>query len=271
MAESRIVNKPGTGWTHVLNSVAQDKRLSLDTRGLFLMMKSFPADWEFSIGGLSTMGNCGRDKIRRMLTELEEAGYLLREQRHDTGGKFSGNTYVLQDHPPTVDGKSDNGEDRCGVSRQREKPLTENPTLTNKEYKYNTPLPPKGGEGQEKRKRPSKYTLQEEAKPILRAWVGDDRELHRTLGDFIELRESLRAINSEKAIKELLRKLDELSEGDRETKLLLIRQSIANSWKSVFPLKGYTVQKPQPPPQAVRRTVANITVCNGEEVVTFGP
>ena len=165
MGESRIKNKPSGGWTHILNSVAQDLRLSLDTRGLFLMMKSFPPDWEFNIPGLATMGSCGKDKVRRMLGELESAGYLLREQGHDETGKFSGNTYVLQDHPPLSekadDGKPEKeavvGKTDDGKTRQRENPSSENPTQT-KEYKETKeesnipPLPPMG-DGKPKRNR----------------------------------------------------------------------------------------------------------------------
>ena len=73
--------------------------------------------------------------------------------------------------------------------------------------------------------------------PILQAYVGDDRELHRALGAFIQQRVELRAINSARAVKMLLGELDRLSEGRREDKLLLIQQSMANSWKSVFPLR----------------------------------
>ena len=95
-----------------------------------------------------------------------------------------------------------------------------------------------------------------------------DKELAKALADFIELRETLRAVNSAKAIKELLRRLDELSQKDRTMKLLLIRQSIANSWKSVFPLKG-TQQPIQPPaaPSPPRRS--HIEIIDGEEVTVF--
>lgn len=184
MAEaSRIVNKPGTGWTTILNAVAQDGRLSLDTRGLFLLMKSFPPDWEFNVGGLATMGQCGRDKIRRMLGELEKSGYLLREQSHDGGGKFAGNTYVLQDHPPgfeeaeagTVAGFSDNGKDRCRISRQREKLSTENPTLTKEDNITNTPLPPNGG----RRRRIAKSVPEWQAERFERFWSAYPRDEDR--------------------------------------------------------------------------------------------
>ena len=44
----------------------------------------------------------------------------------------------------------------------------------------------------------------------------------------------------------LLRELDRLSEGRREDKLLLIRQSVSNSWKSVFPLRQQGGQRTEP-------------------------
>ena len=72
----------------------------------------------------------------------------------------------------------------------------------------------------------------------LRAYVGEDREMAKALGDLIEIRVAKKAINSKRAIQSLLRTLDRLSEGRREDKLLLLDQSITNSWKGIFPLKG---------------------------------
>ena len=45
----------------------------------------------------------------------------------------------------------------------------------------------------------------------------------------------------------LLNEIDRLSDGRREDKLLLVRQSVANSWKSVFPLKGGGAPAPAAP------------------------
>lgn len=190
MGESRIKNKPSGGWTHILNSVAQDRRLNLDTRGLFLMMKSFPPDWEFNIPGLATMGSCGKDKVRRMLGELESAGYLLREQGHDETGKFSGNTYVLQDHPPsygkTDDGKGEKeavvGKTDDGKTRQRENPSSGNPTQT-KEYretKEESKLPPLPPEGEKRKRKPKPKAVPEwEPERFERFWSSYPRDEDR--------------------------------------------------------------------------------------------
>lgn len=100
MAESKIRVKHTQPFTTVFNSVLRDQRLSLKTLGLYVIMKSFPDDWEYSISGLAARCRIGRDAIRKCLKELEEAGYLLKEQGHQENGKFACNTYVLQDEAP---------------------------------------------------------------------------------------------------------------------------------------------------------------------------
>lgn len=218
------------------------------------------------------MAGCGKDKIRRLLNELEAVGYLLREQNREAG-KFGENIYVLQSFAPPLSGNTDNGK-----PRQRKKPPTRKTVDGNAEPNNSLsninnipPTPLKGGE--EKKKRKSKYTLADDAKPILRAYVGEgeqaDKELAKALADFLELRETLRAVNSAKAIRELLRRLDDLSQGDRGVKLELIRQSIANSWKSVFPLKGYQAQAAPHPAASPAPRKYHIEMIDGEEVAVF--
>lgn len=236
--------------------VAQDGRLSLSARGLFAVMASLPEDWSYTVAGLARVAQCSKYRVRLMLEELEKVGYLVRAQSHGDGGKFGPNTYILQDESPVpLSQNSDNGEAEKaplsekavnGENRQREKPLTENLTLHNKKYteelNNNPPTPQKGG------KRASKYDLAEDAKPILRAYVGKDAELYQALATLIEVRVAKKAVNSARAIKMLLTELDRLSGGRREEKLALLRQSVTNSWKSVFPLRGVGQGQPQPGP-----------------------
>lgn len=244
--------------------VAQDGRLSLSARGLFAVMASLPEDWSYTVAGLARVAQCSKYRIRLMLEELEKVGYLVRAQSHGDGGKFGPNTYILQDESPVpLSEKTVNGE-----NRQRGKPLTENLTLHNKKYteelNNNPPTPQKGG------KRASKYELAEDAKPILRAYVGKDAELYQALATLIEVRVAKKAVNSARAIKMLLTELDRLSGGRREEKLALLRQSITNSWKSVFPLRGGGQGQPQPGPTPPKRQrKSHVEIIDGEEVVVF--
>ena len=100
MGESSIKSGRKKGFVVLFRSAAQDGRLSLEARGLFALMVSLPDDWEYTVSGLAVKAGCGREKVRRLLKELQSVGYLIREQSHDSGGKFGGNVYVLQDEAP---------------------------------------------------------------------------------------------------------------------------------------------------------------------------
>lgn len=65
----------------------------------------------------------------------------------------------------------------------------------------------------------------------------DNEELQKTFMDYLELRASIKAVNTERAIKLLITNLDKLA-SDNKTKIKIIEQSIMNSWKGVFPLKN---------------------------------
>lgn len=70
-------------------------------------------------------------------------------------------------------------------------------------------------------------------------------ELNSIFTEFIEVRKKLKAVNSERAIKTLINKLNKY---DDDTKYQMIENSIVNSWKDVYELKeqkaiGYK-QKP---------------------------
>ena len=144
------------GYTVIFRNVAQDKRLSLKTRGLFLLMQSLPENWKFTVSGLASMAGVGVRQIRAALKELEEVGYLVREQSHAESGTFAGNVWIWQKEAPsplrqnvTVEA-SESGPLRQNVTAEtseskplRQNALTRNGALNNTN-RQNTPLPPEG-------------------------------------------------------------------------------------------------------------------------------
>lgn len=274
--ENKIKSGRKKGFVVLFRSAAQDDRLSLEARGLFALMVSLPENWSYTVAGLAKKAGCGREKARRLLQELQTVGYLVREQSHDDGGKFSGAVYVLQDEAPLPENPS-NGE-------TKDQPLPEKPTTAepstaepptgiapekNKELK--TPEEKEPPKAPQRGRRGSRYDLAEDAKPLLQAYVAGDQELHRMLGEFIKLRVELQAINSREAIRRLLNRLDKLSGGDRGIKLQLLDQSITSSWKSVFPLRGKEGQQAQaaPPQRPAETRRWHTEVRDGEEVVVY--
>ena len=61
------------------------------------------------------------------------------------------------------------------------------------------------------------------------------KELQDIFIEFLQLRKTLKAVNSERAIKMLLNTLEKF---DDDTKIKMIEQSIVSSWKDVYPLKS---------------------------------
>ena len=128
MAEQEIRSGREDGFTVLYNSMVKDDRLPLEAKGLFAYIMSRPPDWKFTVSGLAVSTKTGKDKVRRILGQLEKVGYLIREQGHQKNGTFGGNIYVLQDFAPPLSENTVNGE-----NRQREKPLSAFPTQPNKD------------------------------------------------------------------------------------------------------------------------------------------
>lgn len=157
MGESSVRSGRKKGYVVLFREVAQDDRLSLEARGLFALIVSLPDDWEYTVSGLAVKAGCGREKVRRLLKELQTVGYLIREQSHDSGGKFGGNVYVLQDEAPPLPGNPSNGEAEKtplpentvnGENRQRETPSAGFPPQQNKDLtEEETKKPPKAPQG----------------------------------------------------------------------------------------------------------------------------
>ena len=136
MAGAIITVKTQKGFTLLPNSTLRDNRLSLKTRALLAIMVSLPEDWDYTVSGLASICDVGKDAVRTSLQELEDCGYLTRIQRHSENGHFSQNEYMVTDTP--LSGYPSTGEPLTG------EPLTDNPTQQNKDC-TNTPYsPPKG-------------------------------------------------------------------------------------------------------------------------------
>lgn len=173
MAESIIRGKK-QGFTVLYNSVLMDNRLDLKTKGLFAIVQSFPEDWEYSVSGLAARVGIGRDGIRGCLRQLEDAGYLLREQPHGEHGHFSRTTFVFQDQAPVQ--KSPLTEKPSTVKPSTVEPSPVNPTQVNKQVSKETsnkpPIVPQGADGQEQLfdRFWKAYPRHEGKEPAWRAW-----------------------------------------------------------------------------------------------------
>lgn len=126
-----------TNFTWVHNVFIRDKRMSLAERGLLLLLMSLPITWNYTVAGLTAMVADGRDRVSSTLKDLEDHGYLVREQQFDEKGNFTDVLYKFSDEPIFLDDKPPVSEDDftkiSGFSEAEEEnsaassPFTENP------------------------------------------------------------------------------------------------------------------------------------------------
>jgi predicted transcriptional regulator len=83
-----------TEFTRIPNYVINNNRLSIAARFLYLYIASKPADYRHYITYILEALDCSEDSLQKYTKELEDAGFMIREQRRENG-KFSYNYYKL--------------------------------------------------------------------------------------------------------------------------------------------------------------------------------
>lgn len=225
MGDSVIRFRRGRGFTTVYNSVAQDGRLSLATRGLFTLMASLPEDWDYTVSGLAAKANASRYEIRKCLEQLQTVGYLIREQGHDETGKFIGNVYVLQDQAPDPDlENAPLSEIATTVKcRQRNLTLTANPTQQNKEYIT-------------KERRTKAPAVPVEVLNAIDSYIGDDPEYRAAFDGFLANRIAMKKpVKTARAINTIINRLRTVNH--RETEIAMLDKATERNWQSVYRLR----------------------------------
>lgn len=217
--ESKIKMTRRGGYTVLPNQILRDETLTLQAKGLFCMMASFPENWDFTVKGLATVAGCGREKISAALKNLEDAGYLLREQGHCETGQFAANLFILYDEKiAPLPGFPSTGKPSTG------KPLTENPAQINKDRI------------KERRNKPP--IVPREVLARVDEACGEDQELRDGIMALLENRKKLRKpVDTVKKIDGILNRLSEYSGGNRRMKLAMLDKAVEWGWLSVYPLK----------------------------------
>ena len=94
-------------FTVILNKTIQDQELSFEATGLLAFMLSLPPEWKYSREWLiAQKKNIGRDKLKRLLKELEETGYLVRKIVQGKDGKITGRDWIIKPLKATDDAPS---------------------------------------------------------------------------------------------------------------------------------------------------------------------
>ena len=118
-------------FTVMPNTHLRDKSLSLKAKGLHSLMLSLPESWDYTLKGLVKLSRDGRDGVLAALQELENRGYIHREQIR-VGGKFSKTEYIIYQFPHSFPQSFQPCTEKPYTEKPyTEKPYTEKPTQSN--------------------------------------------------------------------------------------------------------------------------------------------
>lgn len=133
-------NKTQGQYVNVCKDILKNSSLSLRDRGMVVTLLSLPDNWDLNIAGLSKIIPDGKSAIRSSLANLEQMGYLSKEQERTGNGKFGKNIIEIHETPIVVAPKSDfrSAEISQTENRRTEKPLAEKCTqYINNQYNNN--------------------------------------------------------------------------------------------------------------------------------------
>ena len=123
MAETTFVrSKKQRDYTTMDNTFLRDDTLSAAAKGVFAYLLFLPDDWTIYQSELCKHFSNGKDSLRKIINELEEHGYIIKEKVKGEKGRFGGYRYIIIEQPCL--------KDRDGKSAT-ESPTSENPPLPN--------------------------------------------------------------------------------------------------------------------------------------------
>lgn len=100
--------KKDKGYFVASNKPFNDKSLSWEARGMLGYLLSKPDDWIVRNVDLYRQGPAGKNKVKRILTQLKNAGYLVRTRIRQPDGTFEWES-TLYETPPTIAPKTIDG------------------------------------------------------------------------------------------------------------------------------------------------------------------
>lgn len=209
------VNKTAN-YTVLSNYHFKEKEMSLKAKGLLSLMLSLPDTWNYTIAGLVSLSKDGKDSVMSALSELEKFGYLIREQKINDKGQFSGIEYNIYEKPQ---------EQKAVAEKQNsDNQISEN---------QNAEIPPQLNTNQSStffnKKLDELNTYSEVLSTIA------DRELKELYLEYIELRKEMDYPLTSAGLKFLVKRCTRYSKGKIEIQKILLEAAIINKWLNVYP------------------------------------
>lgn len=110
-------------YAQIPNSTLRDDRLSFEARGVLSMILSLPDDWSINVAWICKQSpSAGRDKVTRILKELQDFGYMVKRVKQNEDGKLAGVDWDVHCYPVQLENRT-TGNPLSGKSDTTKKEL----------------------------------------------------------------------------------------------------------------------------------------------------
>lgn len=110
-------------YAQIPNSTLRDDRLSFEARGVLAMILSLPDDWSINVAWICKQSpSAGRDKVTRILKELQDFGYMVKRVKQNEDGKLAGVDWDVHCYPVQLENRT-TGNPLSGKSDTTKKEL----------------------------------------------------------------------------------------------------------------------------------------------------
>ena len=209
------VNKTAN-YTVLSNYHFKEKEMSLKAKGLLSLMLSLPDTWNYTIAGLVSLSKDGKDSVMSALSELEKFGYLIRTQKVNDKGQFSGVEYNIYEQPQEQNPIAEKQNSEKEISENQN---AENPRQLNTNFIKNL-----------------KNEVLEELNTYTEVLSNiKDKELRELYLDYAEMRKSIEYPLTPESLRYLIRRCERYSKGQIELQKILLEAAIINQWRNVYP------------------------------------
>ena len=123
MSILRVSKNKDNPYVMIDKRAINDDRLSWKAKGILSYCLSMPDDWTFYVSELVKHAIDGISSLRAGLKELEDAGYITKEQTRDITGKIAGFEWIVYESP-TISRLSTYGKPTYGKSHATNKDST---------------------------------------------------------------------------------------------------------------------------------------------------
>lgn len=127
MPEINFSNLDQDGFTTISNSFVRNSNLSLQSRGLMMILLSHSKEWKITLRNLAKDAGIGRDTCGKYIKELIDFGYIVRIRRRNKNGLLTHTDYYF-----SCDIEKVNRFKKQLSINTDNKPMSENPTLDEK-------------------------------------------------------------------------------------------------------------------------------------------